>query len=141
MDRLAALLGGGVVAANLFSPALYVAEQQGFRKVVDTSFMIGFLFSDDADLEDVARYFRALERAQRDIDLEPERDKHYYLDELPEPYKSMADARTFGTGERIVVAPYTREMYDKTHRWMEQWELFPDGHRGNAPYEVAVAGI
>jgi NitT/TauT family transport system substrate-binding protein len=138
MDRLSAMLDRKVPAANVFGPTLYILEQQGFRKVLDTTFMIGFLFDDDADVDDVARYFRALQRAQRDIDLEPERYKHYFLDELPERFRALADVRRFGPGERLVCEPYTREMYEQTHRWMERWELFPDGHRGNAPYEVAV---
>jgi NitT/TauT family transport system substrate-binding protein len=138
MDRLTAMLERKVPAANVFSPTCYILEQQGFRKVLDTSFMIGFLFSNAADAEDVGRYFEALRQAQRDIDLEPERYKHYFLRELPEQFKPIADVRTFGTGERIVFETYTREMYDHTHRWMEQWQLFPDGNTGNAPYEVAV---
>jgi NitT/TauT family transport system substrate-binding protein len=115
-----------------------VVEQQSFRKVVDTTFMIGFMISPGVDREDVERYFRALLRAQRDIDLEPERYKHYFLRELPERFRDMADVRRFGPGERLVFETYTREMYETTHRWMEQWQLFPDGHSGNADYAVAV---
>jgi NitT/TauT family transport system substrate-binding protein len=139
LDRLTAMLDRKVSAANVFGPTLYILEQQGFRKVVDTTFMIGFLF-DDVDVEDVARYFRALRRAQRDIDLEPERYKHYFLDELPEKFRALADVRTFGPGERLVFEEYTREMYEQTHRWMERWQLFPDGNSGNADYELAVVG-
>ncbi len=138
MDRLTSMLDRKAPAANVFSPTCYILEQQGFRKVLDTTFMIGFLFNNDANIEDVERYFRALKRAQRDIDLEPERYKHYFLDELPERFRSLVDVRMFGPGERIVFEDYTREMFERTHRWMERWELFPDGHRGNAPYEVAV---
>ena len=138
-DRLAAAMDRKVPAANVFGPTLYLLEQQGFRKVVDTTFMIGFLFDQDVDVDDVARYFRALRRAQRDIDLEPERYKHYFLDELPDKYRAMADVRTFGPGERLVFEEYTREMYERTHQWMEHWQLFPDGHRGNADYDLAVA--
>jgi len=138
-DRLAALLDRKVGAANVFGVQLYVLEQQGFRKVVDTTFMIGFLFSNDADIDDVARYFHALQRAQRDIDLTPERYKQHLLKGLPEKYHGMADVRGFGPGERIVFEPYTREMYERTHRWMEEWRLFPEEQLGHAEYEVAVA--
>ncbi len=138
-DRLAALLDRKVGAANVFGVQFYALEQQGFRKVVDTTFMIGFLFSNEADIDDVQHYFNALQRAQRDIDLEPERYKHYLLKGLPEQYHSIVDARRFGPGERIVFEPYTREMYERTHRWMEQWKLFPEEQLGHADYEVAVA--
>ena len=76
----------GLTLPRVFSSQYYIVEQQGYRKVVDCSFMIGFLFSVDADVDDVAKYFNALRRAQRDIDLDLGRYKHYYLRELPEEY-------------------------------------------------------
>jgi NitT/TauT family transport system substrate-binding protein len=138
-DRLAAVLDRKVAAANLFGATLYIAEQQGFRKVLDTTFMIGFLLHKDADVEDVKRYFNALQRAQQDIDLEPERYKHYFLKELPEKYRDMIDVTSFGPGERLVFEPYTREMFEQTHRWMEAWKLFPEGQGGTVDYGVAVS--
>ena len=138
-DRLAALLDRRVDAANLFGAPLYLAEQQGCRRILDTTFMIGFLLHPDADVEDVKRYFSALQRAQRDIDLEPERYKHYFLKELPEKYHDMIDVGGFGPGERLVFEPYTREMFERTNRWMEEWKLFPEGKIGTIDYEVAVS--
>jgi NitT/TauT family transport system substrate-binding protein len=141
-DRLAALLDRKVDAANMFGAPLYVAEQQGFRKMIDTTFMIGFLLHPEANLEDVKRYFRALQRAQRDIDLEPERYKHYFLKELPERYHGMIDVNGFGPGERLVFEPYTREMFEQTRRWMVQEKLFRDEQMGSNDYDgsVAIAG-
>jgi NitT/TauT family transport system substrate-binding protein len=138
LDRLSLMLHGKVAAANLFGAQLYILEQLGFRKIVDTTFMIGFLVTGDGDIEDVEKYFRALQRAQRDIDEEPELYKHYFLRELPEQYHEMVDERGFGPGERLVFEPYTREVYEKTHRWMQSWNLFPEGQTGNAAFEVAV---
>src|SRR5437867_1514264 len=138
LDRLEALLNRGVQAANVFGAPMYVLEGQGFRKILDTSFMIGFLFSDDADTEDVERYFRALQRAQRDIDLEPERYKQHFLKELPAKYHEMCELAAFGPGERLVFEPYTRDAFERAHRWMESWQLFPDGQGAAAEYESAV---
>ena len=138
-DRLAALLNRKVEAANMFGAPLYLAEQQGFRKVLDTTFMIGFLLHNDANVDDIDRYFKALRRAQRDIDLEPERYKHYFLKELPEKYHDMIDVGAFGPGERLVFEPYTREMFEQTHRWMEQEKLFPEGQAGAPDYDRAVS--
>jgi NitT/TauT family transport system substrate-binding protein len=138
-DRLAALLDRKVAAGNLFGAPLYIVEQQGFRKVLDTTFMIGFLLHKDADVEDIKRYFNALQRAQRDIDLEPERYKHYFLKELPASYRDTIDVSSFGPGERLVFEPYTREMFEQTHRWMEAWKLFPEGQGGTADYGVVVS--
>ncbi len=138
-DRLAAVLDRKVDAANLFGAPLYVVEQQGFRKILDTTFMIGFLLHGNVDTENVKRYFTALQRAQRDIDLEPERYKHYFLKELPEKYHSMIDVSGFGPGERLVFEAYTREMFDRTHRWVQEWRLFPEGQMGTAEYGLAVS--
>ena len=122
----------------MFGIPYYVLEQQGFRKVLDTSFMIGFLFGDDAEVAQLEQYFRALQRAQRDIDLELERYRHHYLKELQPRYHDLVDVRAFGPGERLVVEPYTREMYERTHRWMQRWNLFEDGQTTAPSYEVAV---
>jgi len=138
-DRLAALLDRKIYAVNLFGAPLYLAEQQGFRKVLDTTFMIGFLLHKDAELADVKRYFNALQRAQRDIDLEPERYKQYFLKELPEKYHGMIDVNGFGPGERLVFEPYTQQMFERTHRWMEESNLFPEGQTGTADYGLAVS--
>jgi NitT/TauT family transport system substrate-binding protein len=138
MDRVAALLDRKVDAANVFSAPLYLLEQQGFRKIVDTTFMEGFLVPDGVNVGDVERYFSALQRAQRDIDLEPERFKHYFLREIPERYHSLIDLRRFGPGERLVFEPYTPEMYERTHRWMLSWQLFDEQHAGAADYAAAV---
>ena len=116
----------------------YLLEQAGFRQLVDTTFMIGFLAGGDVAAEDLERYFRALRRAQSELDIEPDRYKPLWLREVPEDLLDGADVRRFGTGERIVFEPYTREMFDRTHRWMEQWDLFDAGAAQRRSYEDAV---
>jgi NitT/TauT family transport system substrate-binding protein len=138
LDRLALLWERRVAAANLYGAPTYVLEQQGFRKVLDTTFMIGFLVTSDSSEEELERYFRALRRAQRDIDIEPERYKHYFLKELPERYHAMIDVRTFGPGERMVFEPYTQEMFERTHKWMEGWKIFPEEQAGSLGYKDSV---
>jgi NitT/TauT family transport system substrate-binding protein len=138
LDRLRLMLEREVPAANLFGAQLYILEQQGFRKVVDTSFMIGFLIHGEADIADVERYFNALQRAQRDIDEAPELYKHYFLRELPAQYHELINTAAMGPGERIVFEPYTREVFEKTHRWMESLNLFPEGQAGTLGFEAAV---
>lgn len=138
IDRLRLLLEREVAAANVFGIPYYVLEQQGFRKVVDTTFMIGFLITGDSSDEDIERYFRALRRAQREIDLEPEHYRHHFLKELPARYHELVDVRAFGTGERLVFEPYTREMFETTHRWVENLRIFSEEQIGHAAYEAAV---
>lgn len=136
-DRVEALLQGTVPAANVWSVALSLLEQLGFRRVADTSFMIGFLFDAETDPEDVAKYFRALARAQTDLDLEPERYKHHHVEEIPAHLRDRVDVRGFGMGERIVFLPYTKEMYERSQRWMHDRHLF-DEERPTPAYETVV---
>lgn len=137
-DRVRLLMRGQVAAANVFGAQYYLLEQLGFRKLVDTTFMMGFYIPDTANHDDVKRYFNALEKAQRDIDLQQERYKKYWLHEMPEDLVEVADIRRFGPGERIVFQPYTREMYDVTQEWMKTWGLLDLGIDSDASYKEAI---
>jgi NitT/TauT family transport system substrate-binding protein len=137
-DRLDLMLDGELEAANLFGAPMYVVEQQGFRKVLDTTFMVAFHVTGGAQPEDVERYVSALVRAQRDIDEQPQRYKHYHLKELPERLHPLVDVRSFGLGERIVVEPYTRTVYERTQRWMIDAGVLPLEPSALRPYEEAV---
>jgi NitT/TauT family transport system substrate-binding protein len=136
-DRVDGLLEGDVAAAALWGASTYLVEQQGCRKVADSTFMAGFMFRADTDPADVERYFNALKRAQTDLDSEPERYKHYYLNEIPQRYHESIDVGGFGPGERVVFLPYTEEMYERAQRWMQERGLFDE--RGSIPaYETVV---
>jgi NitT/TauT family transport system substrate-binding protein len=137
-DRLNLLVDGHVPAANIFGIQREIAEQMGCRKVLDTTFMIGFLINGDATTEDCQKYFDALQLAQRDIDQAPEKYKHYFEPDVPERYKSLVDVRNFGLCERLVFEPYTREIYERTHRWMLDLQLFPSDQAGDADYSKAA---
>jgi NitT/TauT family transport system substrate-binding protein len=139
-DRVRLLLRGEVAAANVFGAQYYTLEQLGYRKIVDTTFVMGFLVPETADLEDTRKYFRALEKAQRDIDVEPERYKKYWLREMPGDLAELVDVRRFGPGERIVFEPYTREMFEVTQRWMKSWDLLDTDVQVGAGFEQAVLG-
>lgn len=136
-DRTRQLIARSVPAANLFGAQFYIAEQLGFRKLVDTTFMMGFLLSPHSESEDTEKYFRALRRAQQELDIEPEPYKHYYARELPADLAALVDVRRFGPGERIVFEAYTRELYERTQRWMQAWDLFAP-EQAQARFEEAV---
>jgi NitT/TauT family transport system substrate-binding protein len=137
-ERLDALLDRQVQAATTWGVPLYIAEAFGFRKVLDATFMIGFLVTgDQATKEDVEKYLAALRRAQLEIDLHPELYKHYHLRSVPEKYHDQVDVRAFGIGERIVFLPYTREVFAQTQQWTEAHQLF-DGESAQASYDEAV---
>jgi NitT/TauT family transport system substrate-binding protein len=137
-ERMDALLERQVPAATAWGVPLYIAEAFGFRKVLDATFMIGFLVTGtDATKADVDKYLAALRRAQMEIDLHPEQYKHYHLRSVPEKYREQVDVRAFGTGERIVFLPYTREVFAKTQQWIESHQLFAD-RSAPAGYDEAV---
>jgi hypothetical protein len=138
LDRLALLVDRKVAAASLFGAPFYVAEQLGFRKIVDTTFMIGHLIAPDANQSDVERFFRALRRSQREIDMAPEVYKRYFLNELPERYHGMVDVRMFGPGERLVFEAYPKEVFERTRKWIDSWNLFPPEQAGSREYEMSI---
>jgi hypothetical protein len=100
--------------------------------------MIAGMVSNDADLGDVRKYYAALRRAQADIDLMHQKYVHYYDNELPERFRALVDVRRFGPGERLVFEPYTKEMYESTHAWVEERGIFDAGAVGRAVFEDAV---
>jgi NitT/TauT family transport system substrate-binding protein len=138
-ERLDALLERQVTAATMWGVPLYIAEAFGFRKVVDATFMIGFLVTGlEVSQDDVEKYLGALRRAQMEIDLRPELYKHYHLRAVPEKYREQVDVRAFGTGERIVFLPYTREVFAATQQWTQARKLFPEQSRAPIGYDKAA---
>jgi len=136
-DRVRLLLNGAVPAASVFGAQYYLVEQLGYRKLTDTTFMMGSHVPAGVDGEDVKKYFRGLEKAQRDIDLHQEKYKKFWLREMPDDLAALVDVRRFGPGERIVFEPYTKEMYETTQAWMKSWDLLDPGITAGA-YEDVV---
>jgi NitT/TauT family transport system substrate-binding protein len=135
-DRARQLLNGSAPAVNVWGAPAYVLEQLGYRKLVDTTFVMGYLISQRAEPEDVERYFRALLRAQREIDLELPKYAHHWTRELPADLLALVDVRRFGPGERVVDALYTRDMFERTQGWLREWDLLESD--GAVRYEEAV---
>ena len=136
--RMELLIDGKVPAAALFSGPYYFAEQLGFRKVIDSTFMIAHMINGDPDPEDLRKYYRALKRAQRDIDLRPELYTHYYKREFPLRFHERMDTRRWGPGERIVFEKYGREEFEDARAWISEHGIFADGNLGTRNYEDSV---
>jgi hypothetical protein len=137
--RLDRLLDGTSPASTLFSGPYYLAEQLGFRKVLDITFLITTMITGEPDPEELRKYFSALRRAQRDIDLRLERYTHYYRNEFPARYHAVMDTRRWGPGERIVFETYTQEMYDETLDWIADRGIFAETGLGVGQYSQVVA--
>jgi NitT/TauT family transport system substrate-binding protein len=134
--RVDAALDGDVAATTVWGPALYVCEQLGMRKIVDATFMGAFMIPPLTPMEDIERYFRALKRAQLDIDLASEQHKHHYAHELPPRYRDRVDVRLFGPGERVVFLPYSRQVFEETQRWIHERDIFENAT--TCDYQAAV---
>jgi ABC-type nitrate/sulfonate/bicarbonate transport system substrate-binding protein len=140
-SRMADLIDRKAEAVSVFSGPYYFLEQLGYRKVIDTTFMMASSISGNPDPEDVKKYFKALRRAQRDIDLRPELYTHYYKKEFPVRFHDQMDTRRWGPGERIVFEPYTKEVFEESFRWIKERGIFPDGTMGAGKYEDAVVTL
>ena len=136
--RLELLVDGKAPAVSLFSGPFYFAEQLGFRKVVDTSFMMASMITGDPDPGDVEKYFAALRRAQVEIDLRLELYRHHYRREFPERFQDLMDVRRFGPGERLVFEPYTEDMFERSQHWVAERGIFPEGGPGDATYRDSI---
>jgi hypothetical protein len=139
--RMELLVAEKLPAAALFSGPYYFAEQLGFRKIIDTSFMITTMIHGEPDPEDLGKFFRALQRAQRDIDVRPDRYTHYYRNEFPVRFHPLMDTRRWGPGERIVFEPYTKEVFDQTVTWIAEHGIFAGDAMGSCQYEQSIATL
>ncbi|MEO6042084.1 MAG: ABC transporter substrate-binding protein [Croceibacterium sp.] len=136
-SRLELLIDGKVPAAALFSGPYYFLEQLGFRKIIDTTFMMASMVTGAPDPADIGKYFAALRRAQLDIDLRPELYTHYYRNEFPVRFHPEMDTGRWGPGERIVFEPYSREAFEESQRWIAERGIF-DGSLGTRGYSESI---
>ena len=137
-DRTGLMLDRKIPAANMWGTEKDILEQLGFRKIVDTTYMQGFLITGDIDVADLEKYFRGLQRAQGEIDVHAEKYKEYFEKQVPESLRDQVDVHAFSSGRRIVFDEYTREVYESTHRWMEEIDIFPEEQLGHKAFEEAV---
>ena len=141
--RLDNLLEGRSQASALFSGPYYLAEQLGYRKIIDTTFMIASMITGEPAEQDLKRFYNALKRAQRDIDLRPDRYTHYYKNEFPARYHDIMDTRRWGPGERIVFEPYTADAFSEARDWIAERAIFEGGRpaMGSDNYKDVVVRL
>jgi hypothetical protein len=139
-SRMELLFDRKVPAATVFSGPYYFLEQLGYRKVIDCTFMMASMVTGDPDPADIRKYFAALRRAQRDIDLRPELYTRYYQKEFPARFHALMDTRRWGPGERIVFEPYTREVFEESQRWIAERRIFPEG-LGSGDYAASIFSV
>jgi len=139
--RMELLIDRKIPAATLFSGSYYFAEQLGFRKILDNTFMIATMITGEPDADDIRKYFKALRKAQHAIDLRPELYTHYYRKEFPERFQAQMDPRRWGPGERLVFEPYTKDVFEESFKWIAERGIFSEGQMGLGDYEQAVISL
>ena len=137
-SRLELLIDGKIPAAGLFSGPYYFLEQLGFRKIIDTTFMMAAMVTGEPDIEDVRKYYAALRRAQHDIDLRPELYTRFYRNEFPQRFHEAMDTGRWGPGERIVFEPYSRAMFEDSQEWIAERDIFEGGDLGHRSYKESI---
>ena len=100
--------------------------------------MMAMMVTGDPRPEDVAGYFRALRRAQIEIDLRLERHRHFYEREFPTRFRAQMDVRRFGPGERIVFEPYSEDMFERSRQWIGERGIFADSGLGGLSYGESI---
>ncbi len=136
--RVDQMLDRSAQAVTVFGGQYYILEQLGYRKILDCTFMIAAIIPKDVSIEDARKYFAALRRAQADIDVMHQSFAHYYANEIPQRHLELVDVRRFGPGERFVFEPYSQEMYEKTHQWVEERGIFASEKEGHGSYADSV---
>ncbi len=136
--RMEKLIDGEVPAASLFSGCYYFLDQLGFKKVLETTFMMAGMITGEPDADQIRKYYAALRRAQADIDLRPELYAHHYKKEFPARFHDEMDLRYFGPGERIVFEKYSEVMFEESRDWVSERDIFPDGDLGANDYAAAT---
>ena len=140
-SRMERLFDRQAQAVSVFSGPYYFLEQLGFRKILDSTFMMAATINGSPTPSDVKKYFAALRQAQRDIDLRPELYTHYYKKEFPVRFHAMMDTRRWGPGERIVFEPYTKEVFEQSQAWIRERGIFPDGNLGSGDYDSSIVSV
>jgi hypothetical protein len=140
-SRLELLIDRKIPAASLFSGPYYFLEQLGFRKIIDTTFMMAAMVHGEPDIDDVRKYYAALRRAQHDIDLRPELYTRFYRNEFPLRFHEQMDTGRWGPGERIVFEPYSREMFEESQDWIAERDIFEGGDLGHRDYADSILSL
>ena len=135
--RLQALLNGEVDAASLLPPQIAMAEQLGLRKIIEDRFHTLWWVPESADPETVGGYLRALDRAEKAMDADLERNLPLWDLAVPQEFKDRTwDYSKFGRGERFVYKQIPRTEFDEVMDQVKRWGL--DQHIKERSFENLV---
>jgi hypothetical protein len=122
--RLKALMDGEFEAASLLPPQIDMAEQMGFRKVMENTFPTLWWVPENASTEVVRGYMNALQRAEEALEADLPKYLHLWKICIPEGFDpDRYDYGRFSRGERFVNKPLPKETFDDVFRMVERWGL------------------
>jgi NitT/TauT family transport system substrate-binding protein len=131
-QRLEYFLEQGGDVGSMYGQESYVLEQQGFQKVLDTSFMVNFMIVGTPVMGDVEKYFEALRQAQRAIDEDQNKYKHYLVRDFPKKFRPLLNTQRCGIGERVVFDSYPRDLFIRSRDWTVEQKILPRNWSGDA---------
>ena len=122
--RLDALLDGEVEATSLLDPQIAMADQLGLRPVIANTFHTYWWVDARTPRDVLARYFNALERAERELQRDASRYLHLWRWSMaPEQRERGWDFSRFHEGEHFVRQPIPRAEYDEVLAHLAEWGL------------------
>ena len=132
-ERLEAVGKGEVAAGNFYEPWISVAQRQGLRIIMENHSTRSEAASDDLDGPTLAAMFRAEVEASEQINREPAKYAHYFVEEAG----GLLEANEFQTWRLLYAPPipYTRERFEDTYQWMLG---YPGLVTPGATYETVV---
>ncbi|HEX8969723.1 MAG TPA: hypothetical protein VF937_17705 [Chloroflexota bacterium] len=138
--RLSALLNEEVEATSLLDPQISMADQLGLRRIIGNTFKTLWVVPPDVDRDSLHAYFRALQRADRDLDRDPAAYLPLWRYSIPQEFKDREwDYARFDVGERFHYAAIARDEFDAFVHAAERWGL-DDYMQTKVFEELAVPG-
>ncbi|MGA7239260.1 MAG: hypothetical protein WBY44_26495 [Bryobacteraceae bacterium] len=135
--RLTALLEGKVEAASLLPPQIDMAKQLGLRSIIEDTFHTIWWVPDDMPADTLARYLRALDRAEDALEADLDRFLPLWKLSIPAEFQDQSwDFSKFSRGERFVHEPVPRAEFDEIMQQVERWGL--DQHLKERKFDKLV---
>ena len=118
--------------ATLFRGPYYFAEQLGFRKIIDTTFMIATMITRRSRSGGPAQIFPRAAGARSATSICGRSSTRTTTRTNSRcAITPVMDTRRWGPGERLVFEPYTKEVYEETFKWIADHGIFADSGMGS----------
>lgn len=138
--RLSALLDGTVEAASLLPPQIDMAKQLGLRPIIEDTFHTIWWVPDDMPPGTLARYLRALDRAEHALEADLKKYLPLWRLSIPVEFENRPwDFSKFSRGERFVYEPVPRAEFDEIMQQVARWGL--DQHLKERQFDKLVSVV